>query len=370
MRYAGLALLLLTGCCSIVSVNGFVAAGGTGWPRKLLGHNSFNPGRSRGRVREGSFSLRCDAQEQSVYVFDFDGVLCNTVSNYVETAVLAARQLWPETMQECAYLSARDAGVRKSWVGYDWSQYEADEGGHVPRWLEEKLKQLRPVASDPADLVLAARLCVSEAVTAKRSPSGERPLSAGEMVENWDFMRDVLLHKYQCKKNDLLSTFTAQEAAGQDDIVHWMEKNPLYPGIDIALRSFGDKIYVLTSNEQDFTNSVLKRSGVELERSRVVKVSQDTKVQALSEIAKEYPGTALQVFLTFTLIFANTEHRLHYFDDNAGVIKNVVSDLFLSSRVNVYFASWGYSTPGQKASVAAWPRVQRVELNELNELMH
>eukprot|EP00960_Hanusia_phi_P038194 753320-Hanusia_phi.AAC.1 len=29
----------------------------------------------------------------------------------------------------------------------------------------------------------------------------------------------------------------------------------------------------------------------------------------------------------------------------------LVSDLFLSSRLSVYFASWGYSTPGQKASV-------------------
>eukprot|EP00960_Hanusia_phi_P038195 753320-Hanusia_phi.AAC.2 len=308
MKHIGIVLFVCLSCCMVTAVDGFVVAGS----RNLLRtHSSALCSRATGRgvARQGSLSLRCNA-ERNLYVFDFDGVLCNTVSNSVETAILAARHLWPETMQECNYLSARDAGVRKSWVGYDWSQYEADEGNEVPRWLEEKLKQLRPVATDPADLVLAARLCVSEAVTAKRSPSGERPLSAGEMVENWDFMRDVLLHKYKCKRNDLLDIFSAHEAAGKDDIAHWMRNNPLYPGIDETLRGCADELYILTTNEQDFTNMVLQRSGVELEPSRVLKASQHSKVlaclsiarldafvqaQILTELAKGNPGTLVLV---------------------------------------------------------------------------
>ena len=39
-------------------------------------------------------------------------------------------------------IEARDAGVRSSWVGYDWSSYEEDKGEDIPRWLEEKVRQV------------------------------------------------------------------------------------------------------------------------------------------------------------------------------------------------------------------------------------
>ena len=54
-------------------------------------------------------------------------------------------------MAEVAELTPRDAGVRKAWVGGDWSKYAEDEEGRasdeMPRWLLEKLRMISPVVA-------------------------------------------------------------------------------------------------------------------------------------------------------------------------------------------------------------------------------
>jgi hypothetical protein len=122
-----------------------------------------------------------------------------------------------QTMQQSTGIGPREAGVRSSWVGYQWSEYEEDSGDDIPRWLEEKLKQVRPVTSGPADFVLAARLCVSEALAGRNHKrSGRRPLTAGEIIENWVEMKDVLYMRCNTTVEELEHMFTEERRAWMD----------------------------------------------------------------------------------------------------------------------------------------------------------
>jgi len=120
-------------------------------------------------------------------------------------------------MQQSKGIGPREAGVRSSWVGYQWSEYEEDSGDDIPRWLEEKLKQVRPVTSGPADFVLAARLCVSEALAGRNHKrSGRRPLTAGEIIENWVEMKDVLYMRCNTTVEELEKMFIEERRAWMD----------------------------------------------------------------------------------------------------------------------------------------------------------
>ena len=64
---------------------------------------------------------------------------CDSVADTTQAACSAAAMLWPDDMQAAKMLDPRDAGVRKSWVGGDWSEYSDDRrlSSEIPRWLEE-----------------------------------------------------------------------------------------------------------------------------------------------------------------------------------------------------------------------------------------
>lgn len=105
---------------------------------------------TRGRTSRGMIGrLRASLDQQeksSTIVLDFDGVICDS-AEATRIAYRAAMTKWPDVMKASTDIDAREAGVRSSWVGYKWHEYEEDCGEDIPRWLEEKLKQVTPFPS-------------------------------------------------------------------------------------------------------------------------------------------------------------------------------------------------------------------------------
>ena len=54
-----------------------------------------------------------------------------------------------ELMRAGSAVEAKDAGVRLSWVGGSWSEYETPTVHGMPRWLEEKLRKVFSLSSPP-----------------------------------------------------------------------------------------------------------------------------------------------------------------------------------------------------------------------------
>lgn len=308
------------------------------------------------RLHDGEQASDCGA-----FLLDFDGTVCDSVADTTQAAFSAATKLWPQDMEAALALDPRDAGVRKSWVGGDWSEYEDDRRicENVPRWLQEKMRQLRPVVSRGSDAVLAARLCVTDAVNSKTSTLGERPLAAGEIVENWDVLRESMLYRVKYQPAELEESF-ADQVTGKDlSLEDWADLNPLYPGIAASISESRAPIYILTRREVGFTRNVLQRAGVAVPADRIFFVEPgrkkvDVLVDIASRLAAEDDGGAAP---------------LAYVDDNVNVVRHAVSDLRLAGKVQVFFAEWGYSSPSQKAMAARFPRVTNIGLPQFADLV-
>ncbi|CAE8582416.1 unnamed protein product, partial [Polarella glacialis] len=130
-----------------------------------------------------------------VLVIGLDGVLCASAEEAAAAACAAAYSLWPSLMEMAEEIRLDEAGVRQSWVDYDWERFSAettDQRGSarkIPVWLLKKLQQLRSACDTEWELVLLARLCVEEALSCRanraKGRGGARPLTVGEVEANW-----------------------------------------------------------------------------------------------------------------------------------------------------------------------------------------
>jgi len=347
MRERGALLPVALMCC--LSAEAFVV-----WPEPavlLQGVRQRAP-----QCRRGA-ALAMGAHAWPGVVLDFDGVLCDSVADTTHAAFSAATELWPDDMKAALALDPRDAGVRKSWVGGDWSTYADDKriNEDIPRWLEEKMRQIRPVVSRGSDAVLAARLCVTDAVNSKTSSLGERPLAAGEIVENWDVLRESMLYRVQYQPSELEESFAEQRLDSRVPVEVWAERNPVFPSIAASVATSSAPIYVITRRDTDFTQSVLGSAGVKVPSDRIVFAENGRK--------------KADVLVDIVAAVGGGEAPLLYVDDNVNVVREVVGDLRLVGKLKVCFAEWGYSSPSQKAEAARFPRVTNVNMRQFADLL-
>jgi hypothetical protein len=119
-------------------------------------------------------------QIEPTIVVGLDGVLVDSEPATTRCAWLTAQCLWPEIMDSVTEVSARQAGVRKAWVGYDWSALTGvEETTGMPSWLAAKLRQLRPAVKD------SGHQPVSKPSPYGLGASAARPADWPRLAEAW-----------------------------------------------------------------------------------------------------------------------------------------------------------------------------------------
>jgi len=146
-------------------------------------------------------------------VLGLDGVLCASAEEASIAACRAAYVLWPQVMKNAQEMTLNEAGVRQSWVDYDWEQlleHRSSKLSPAPPWLLYKVQQLRPACRAEWELIVFARLCVEEAIACRanraKGRAGARPLTVGEIESNWSEscgLRDLLLARWVPNIKDL-----------------------------------------------------------------------------------------------------------------------------------------------------------------------
>ncbi|CAJ1373204.1 unnamed protein product [Effrenium voratum] len=177
-------------------------------PRKLRAHPQamcFLAVASRGRSKRVARFAKAGGQRPRL-VLGLDGVLCASAEEASSAACKAAYAIWPSVMKDAKEVSLNEAGVRQSWVEYDWErllEHRSSAFTPAPPWLLYKVEQLRPACQAEWELVLFARLCVEEAVACRANRAkgrrGARPLTVGEIESNWlesGGLRDLLLARW------------------------------------------------------------------------------------------------------------------------------------------------------------------------------
>lgn len=294
----------------------------------------------------------------------------------------AACELWPEAMAAAPDILLGEAGVRQSWVEYDWSRYlePADDdsllddgaGAAPPTWLLQKLKQLLCVCDAAWELVLLARLCVDEAVACRanraKGRAGARPLTVGEVDANWADecvgLRETLLARFGRSLEELQAALTTAWPR------HCVWSSFHLDVLEIVCAAaadgaIGKSVFVVTSRDQRSAVVALQAAGAALQERRRERglppgkgppepekdgwrlkcglAVPEERADAVQQICAEHAGLGGAGAIVV--------------DDSVSFLRECASRLSLGGA-RLYLADWGYVSRGRWSDArAGLPRV-------------
>ena len=258
----------------------------------------------------------------------------------------AALELWPDIMEEVPPIDPREAGVLRKWTGGSWDEMSKDAGDGMPGWLAAKVRQLRPVVETGYENTLLMRLCVEEALSAKRGAgiTGTRPLSAGEILASWDGdYRDYLLARYKVSAEHMVEHYGGIRSSGWTPT--WRRGSRRIGTIRARRRRCATR----SPPARPCTSSRRSSSGLRRRCSR--RRASCCRTSASSAWAAGRSPTRSPSCRRY----AGAE--LAFLEDKVETLVKVARDMRLLP-VSLHFAEWGYSTPQQQAIAASLPRVR------------
>lgn len=98
-----------------------------------------------------------------------------------------------------------------------------------PDWLVDKLQRLRPLVEVGYEMILLGLLVINEQRASIRSQHKSRPLSVGEIMENWHSqIKDQLWREYKTNEKELIGLFgKTRDEWIQQDLQGWLGKHRL-----------------------------------------------------------------------------------------------------------------------------------------------
>lgn len=234
-----------------------------------------------------------------IIALDFDGVICDSAPENAATAWRCCCRLWPEQFS-----------------------------GQAPReQIERFCKELRPYMETGYQSILQTKLLWSgtpiETITREFSGRLEELLaSIGE------------------SKASLKALFGAERDRWlAEDTDGWLDHNSFYPGAAEALRELltRSRVVILTTKECRFVERLMERAGVNFPSEEIFGL----------ERIKNKETTLAEMLQTGSMAFV---------EDRLATLERVEAVPALAD-VKLVYATWGYSTPEQRAAAKADPRI-------------
>jgi phosphoglycolate phosphatase-like HAD superfamily hydrolase len=242
--------------------------------------------------------------QPTVLALDFDGVLCDGMKEYFQTAWRAYCNIW--------HLSDPTP----------------------PAGLAERFYTVRPLIAIGWEMPLLLRALLTG-------------YSETQMAQDWEGLAQQLI----AQEGISTSTLATQVDSIRDhwiatDPDSWLAEQSLYSGIaeqiPIWLQSM--QVVIISTKEKRFIQQILQQSGVDLTDIRIFgKEVKRPKHQILRELKAETPG-----------IFWFVEDRLK-------TLQEVQAQPDLQD-LGLFLATWGYNTPNERATVAHDPTIRQITL--------
>ena len=300
-------------------------------------------------------------QRDVVTVLSFDGVLCDSEPEQTRAAWRAALELWPDVMETAAeYADAPwEAGARRSWAKGDWGELQGTGKDGLPNWLAAKVRELHPIVDSGStyQAMLLMRLCADEALAARGSGRGQRPLTTGEITTNWPELCELLHARYGLSPQDARELYDSTRDAWLDaDPGSWLAANRFYPGAIDAVKSAlenGAQLRILTTKQLRFVLPLLHDAGLCLDEGLVCGLDAGSQVDALWQIQSLDPKA-----------------QVRFVEDRVDTLRAVANDARLFGT-QLLFAEWGYSNPSQQSCIVGMPRVRSLaDTKQLKAVLH
>lgn len=248
----------------------------------------------------------------AVLALDFDGVVCNGLKEYFQTAWKAYCQIWKLT--NCA--PSED--------------------------LAHSFNLLRPVVE-----------------TGWEMPVLLRALNLGfeknEIFQNWSAIASQIVTEDGLKPLELSQTVDAiRDEWIATDINSWLVEHEFYPGVIDRLQEIlnsSTKFLIISTKEGRFIQQLLQGQGIELSAQQVYgKESKRPKYQILQELKEKYGEDAVIWFV---------EDRLKTLEAVKQQPKLEDATLFL--------ADWGYNTAAERQEAGRDDRIHLLSLTQFGQ---
>lgn len=237
---------------------------------------------------------------------DFDGVLCNGLVEYFQSAWRAYCQIW-------------------------------SPAAAPPGDLANVFYRLRPVVETGWEMPVLLRAML-------------KGFSEAEILENWGSICSQIVAVENLNPQDLggkLDTIRDQWIAA--DLEGWLNIHQFYPGVAARLQQWLDspiKVFIVTTKEGRFVQQLLEQADIQLPPDRILgKEGQRPKPETLRTLNAE---------------------PTWFIEDRLKALQAVASHADLS-EVRLFLADWGYNTPADQALARQDPRIQLLSLSQFTQ---
>ncbi|MGC9503139.1 HAD family hydrolase [Baaleninema sp.] len=246
----------------------------------------------------------------TLLALDFDGVVCNGLVEYFQTA----------------------------WKAYCLIANPRDET--PPPGLAESFYRLRPVVETGWEMpvVLHARL---------------GGIEEGRILQHWPELCRRLVAEESWAVSDLAEAVDGvRDRWIAEDLEGWLSLHRFYPGVVERLQrwqSRGMPWVIITTKEGRFVRSLLQQQGVTLAEGQL--------------FGKEVKRPKYEILRDF--VEKDPQSRIWFVEDRLKTLQLVASQGDLS-HLRLYLADWGYNTEGMRQTARGSDRVRLLSLSEFD----
>ncbi|AOY80887.1 HAD hydrolase-like protein [Moorena producens JHB] len=250
----------------------------------------------------------------TILALDFDGVLCNGLLEYFQTAWRTYCQIWKPASQT------------------------------PPENLAASFYRLRPVIETGWEMpVLIHALILG--------------ISEDKILQDWSAVAQSIVNSETLDRTDTAKQLdTIRDKWITTDLDGWLSLHQFYPGVierlDQILSTNTTQLYIVSTKEGRFIKQLLQQQGINLPQERIIgKESKRPKHQTLRQLIETFPGEAV---------------TLWFVEDRLKTLQSVQQQPDLKP-VKLYLADWGYNTKAEQESAGHDPRIQLLSLEQFSQ---
>ncbi|NJM85691.1 MAG: HAD family hydrolase [Leptolyngbyaceae cyanobacterium SL_1_1] len=242
--------------------------------------------------------------------FDFDGVICDGLLEYFQTAWRAYQRLFP------------------------------DAPAQPPTGLAEQFYPLRPVIETGWEMPVLLRVLI-------------QGTTATQILSDWPTLARTTIAQAQIESDEAMSAVdSVRDDWIRSDLDNWLAQHRFYPGVLERLQRCltADLVVVIISTKEGrFIQQLLQQQGVNFPGAKIFgKEVKQPKTQTLRQLAADFA----------------VEQGIWFVEDRVQTLQKVqqAEDL---SQVELFLADWGYNTEGDRALAQHDPRLHLLSLSQL-----
>jgi phosphoglycolate phosphatase-like HAD superfamily hydrolase len=271
---------------------------------------------------------------EGLYLFDFDGVVCDSCDECTVSALRTVRRL-----------GALD-------------QPMDTVPDHPPRWLFDNMRAIRPAIEVGWQIPVLLSVFLDQRHAQEHTADGPAAMPVDDIVANYEELVDGWLAKYGKTEADMIDAFgTVRDDWIATDLDSWLDINAFYPGVAESINNCKGEGVLVTTKQQRFAIALCRHAGVN------EAALADEDIYGLGMYKKK-----ADVIVDRMEAGGYSSDATHFFEDRWPTLAKCLADDRLEG-VRLYLCSWGYVTDAERALAAAEPRVEVIGLDDFASIV-